>query len=166
MARAIIVPDPLQTVPWATLIQKLTQHYAPKPPKRRHAFYWRDQVEEFRDLDETLRDKLVSGVQDIRLQRRLLARATLTLKEALDEAIASEQSGRSVEEIQIPKTARWAATVHREETEDIGGDEDADDSEEEVHKMRAAPPTRRDRDRERKTAQCMGCGGKHPTAAC
>ncbi|KAG8143038.1 hypothetical protein E2320_000340 [Naja naja] len=44
---SIIAPDPLQTVPWATLIQKLTQHYASKPSciARRHAFYQRDQVE-------------------------------------------------------------------------------------------------------------------------
>ncbi|KAG8148071.1 hypothetical protein E2320_000112 [Naja naja] len=49
--------------------------------------------------------------------------------------------------------------VHREETKDIGGDEDADDSEEDVHKMH-------NRNGERKTAQCMGCGGNHPRAAC
>ncbi|KAG8139615.1 hypothetical protein E2320_002380, partial [Naja naja] len=78
------------------------------------------------------------------LQRRLLARATHMLKEAVDEAVASEQSGRSAEEIQMRKSnslkiARWAATVHREETENIGGDEDADDSEENIHKMRVAP---------------------------
>ncbi|KAG8130094.1 hypothetical protein E2320_016666 [Naja naja] len=106
MAHAIIAPDPLQTVPWAMLIQKLTQHYAPKPSciARWHTFYRKNQVEaalycEFRDLDEILRDRLVSGVQDIRLQRHLLARSTSTLKEALDEAVTSEQSGRSVEEI-------------------------------------------------------------------
>ncbi|KAG8130866.1 hypothetical protein E2320_017426 [Naja naja] len=57
------------------------------------------------------------------------------LKEALDEAVTSEQSGRSVEEIQMQKsnslkTARWVTTVHHEETENIRGDEDADNSEE------------------------------------
>ncbi|KAG8147248.1 hypothetical protein E2320_022698, partial [Naja naja] len=122
-ACTIIAPDHLQMVP-------------------RHAFYRRDQAEgesiscymsalcnsalycEFRNLDKALRDRLVSGVRDIRLQRCLLARATLTLKEALDEAVAAEQSGRSTEEIQTQKsnsrkTARQAATVHREETEDM-----------------------------------------------
>ncbi|KAG8127037.1 hypothetical protein E2320_022107 [Naja naja] len=172
----IIAPDPLQMVPWAMLIQKLTQHYAPKPSciARRHAFYWRDQAEgepisrymsalrnaalycKFHDLDEALQDRLVSSMRDIRLQRRLLTRATLTLKEALDEAVTAEQSGRSTEEIQMwktnsPRSARRAATVHREETEDIEGEEDEGDNEEDMHRMRAAAP-QGDREGEHKTA--------------
>ncbi|KAG8137823.1 hypothetical protein E2320_003770 [Naja naja] len=104
MAHTIITPDPLLTVPWTTLMEKQSQHYAPKPSciARWHTFYWRDQVEgEFISrYRSALQNRLVSGVRYIRLQKCLLTRATLMLQEALDEAVTTEQSGRSAEKIQ------------------------------------------------------------------
>ncbi|KAG8138715.1 hypothetical protein E2320_001502 [Naja naja] len=41
----------------------------------------------FRDhLDNMLLDQLVCGVRDLRLQKRLLAKANLNLKQAIEEA--------------------------------------------------------------------------------
>ena len=51
-------------------------------------------------LDEMLRDRLVCGVRDIRIQRRLLAEPKLTLKRALDLALAIEAADKDVSEIQ------------------------------------------------------------------
>ncbi|KAG8148281.1 hypothetical protein E2320_011864, partial [Naja naja] len=77
-------------------------------------------------------------------ERCLLARATLTLQEALD-GVAAKQSGRSKEEIQAhrstsPHSTRWGATVHHEETEDV--DISDDEKEDNVHCMRSAPKNR------------------------
>ena len=51
-------------------------------------------------LDEMLRDRLVSGVRDIRIQRPLLAESKLTLKWALDLVLATEAADKNASEIQ------------------------------------------------------------------
>ena len=51
-------------------------------------------------LDQMLRDRLVCGVHDIRIQRRLLAEPELTLKRALDLALAIEAADKDASEIQ------------------------------------------------------------------
>ena len=48
-------------------------------------------------LDEMLRDRLVCGIRDIRIQRRLLAEPKLTLKRALDLALAIEAQKRMLQ---------------------------------------------------------------------
>ena len=47
-----------------------------------------------------LRDRLVCGVRDIRIQRRLLAELKLTLKRALDLALAIEAADKDASGIQ------------------------------------------------------------------
>ena len=49
---------------------------------------------------EMLRDRLVCGVRDISIQRRLLAEPKLTLKRSLDLALAIEAAEKDVSEIQ------------------------------------------------------------------
>ena len=51
-------------------------------------------------LDEMLRDRCVCGVRDIRILRRLLAEPKLTLKRALDLALAIEAADKDASEIQ------------------------------------------------------------------
>ena len=51
-------------------------------------------------LDEMLRDRLVCGVRDIRIQRRLLTEPKLTLKPALDLSLAIEAADKDASEIQ------------------------------------------------------------------
>lgn len=75
---------------------------------------------EFRELDEVLLDRLICGVRDINLQRRLLAKPNLTLQTALDKARADESSNRSTAVIQktgSPPSSHQAVTVHCESTE-------------------------------------------------
>ncbi|CAI5786641.1 Hypothetical predicted protein [Podarcis lilfordi] len=99
-ARASVVPEAVQATPWDTIQEKLCNHYAPKLSKivARHAFYHWNQSEgesvnnytaalqqaamhcEFRDLDDALMDRIVCGVRDIHLQRRLLAKPDITLQ--------------------------------------------------------------------------------------
>lgn len=90
-ARALSVPQPVHSVPWDVLIEKLRAHYAPAPSKiaQRFTFRQRLQLEEesinqyiaalqsaalycdFTDLEENLLDQLVCGVSDLKLQRHL-----------------------------------------------------------------------------------------------
>ncbi|XP_037940665.1 uncharacterized protein LOC119673457 [Teleopsis dalmanni] len=53
----------------------------------------------FNDLDEMLRDRLVCGIHDGKLQKRLLANDQLTLKIAQEEAIASETVQKNATEL-------------------------------------------------------------------
>lgn len=50
-------------------------------------------------LDEMLRDRLACGVHDIRIQRLLRAEPKLTLKQALDQALAIEAADKDSSEI-------------------------------------------------------------------
>ena len=51
-------------------------------------------------LNEMIRDRLVCGVNDGRIQRRLLAEPDLTFKKAMDIAQAMEAADKNVQEIQ------------------------------------------------------------------
>ena len=51
-------------------------------------------------LDRMLRDRLVCGVQDIKIQCRLLAEPKLTLKRALNLALTIEAADKDASEIQ------------------------------------------------------------------
>ena len=61
-------------------------------------------------FDEVLCDRLVSGVRDIRIQRRLLA---LTLKRALDLALVIEPADKDTSEIQKADGQGGDASVNK-----------------------------------------------------
>lgn len=149
-ARALTAPQEVYLVSWDTLIDKLRNHYSPAPSKvaRRHAFRQRFQKEgepindyiaalrtaavncEFTELEDLLLDQLICGVQDLRLQRRLLARKDLTLTTALDEARASELSEKSASEMQKARPAsvqiRPQSIHHEDSDSDIFLDDEHD----------------------------------------
>lgn len=102
------------------ILALLKGHFSPKPSEiyQRFQFHRRGQllnegissyVAELRKLaqhcnfgdvlDTTLRDRLVCGVRDEALQRRLLAEATLTFPQAMERALAAEAAMRHVAEI-------------------------------------------------------------------
>jgi len=51
-------------------------------------------------LEEMLRDRLVCGVNAVKIQRRLLAEANLTYKTAVDIAVGMEVASRNAQELQ------------------------------------------------------------------
>ena len=102
------------------LIEKLKDHYNPAPAEivERHKFYTRQQrpgeniatfVSELRSiakrcnfegtLEKMIRDRLVCGVRDDRLQRRLLIETNLDFKKAMEISIATEAALRNVKEL-------------------------------------------------------------------
>ncbi|KAG8138846.1 hypothetical protein E2320_001635 [Naja naja] len=105
-ATALLAPQTVKAVTWEELQEVLNNHYAPRPSCifRCHAFQKRAQAEgesvskymaalrsaalhcRFRDqLDDMLLDQLVCGVRDLQLQRHLLTKADLKLKQVIEE---------------------------------------------------------------------------------
>ena len=56
------------------------------------------------NLHESLRDRFVCGLNDERMQQRLLATKDLTLQTAIDTATAMEAAARSAKQIQNRNT--------------------------------------------------------------
>ncbi|KAG8128757.1 hypothetical protein E2320_015558 [Naja naja] len=155
-AAALVAPQMVKAVTWEDLQEVLGNHYAPKPSRIvcRHAFRRRSQAE----------GKSI-GVRDLWLQRRLLAKADLDLKQAIEEAQAAELSNVSAAAIQKASSLPWgkpSSAVHYEDT--FFKDEDFE-VEEEINHLRAPQPTQRRSlpiDRRQPTQQliCLSCGGK------
>ncbi|XP_031332218.1 uncharacterized protein K02A2.6-like [Photinus pyralis] len=121
IVRSLCAPKKPGEVEYKELVKLLTSHFAPAPSKivQRFLFNKRDQqvgekfssyLAELRKLadtcsfhedsrDEMLRDRIVCGVRDEALQRRLLAESDLTLQKAVDAAIAAETAGVNLNEL-------------------------------------------------------------------
>ena len=54
-------------------------------------------------LDDMLRDRLVCGVRDKRIQQRLLAEPDLTFQKAMDLALAAEAAARNSQDLQASR---------------------------------------------------------------
>ena len=89
-------------------------------------------------LDEMLRDRLVCGVRDIRIQRRLLAEPKLTLKRALDLALTIEAADKDASEIQKADGQGGDASVNKVDVKVNKGSE----------------------------VKCSRCGGNHYPKSC
>ena len=109
--RNIVSPKLPDSLKYSELVEVFKEHYEPKPLviAQRFHFHRRNQTAsesvseymaelhrlstncDFRDyLDQALRDRLVCGLRNEGIQRRLLAEADLTLKRALDLALGME----------------------------------------------------------------------------
>ncbi|KAG8139620.1 hypothetical protein E2320_002394 [Naja naja] len=159
----MLAPQTVKAVSWEELQEVLGNHYAPKPSRsRRHAFRQRTQAENesvseyvaalrsaalhcgFRDqLDDMLLDQLVCGVRDLRLQRRLLAKADLTLKQGIEEAQAVELSSVSAAAIQKAINLPGSKPSTAINYEDAAYEDEYLEEEEEVNRLRTLVHSRR-----------------------
>ena len=117
----------------AQLVAVLNSHYSPKPSVivERYRFHSRFRksgesvvtfVSELRSLakncnfgpslDDMLRDRLVCGINDDNIQRRLLSEAELTLDSALRLALSHETAARNARELQS-SAAEQGVGVHK-----------------------------------------------------
>ncbi|XP_015269353.1 PREDICTED: uncharacterized protein K02A2.6-like [Gekko japonicus] len=179
IARSLVTPDNIKTVPYTTLTEKLKACFSPQPSEitSRHAFYERRQgpresVAEFvaalrkaarpcnfENLEKALRDRVVCGLRDAQLQQRLLARKALTFKDAFEAAVAAEAAEKSTREVrQRPGTAE--PRVHHQATgEEVAEDVDDVTEARSNHPQRTATKPVQQR-------LCLGCGGKHERDTC
>ena len=119
--RNLLAPDKLAEQTYKKLVDTLNEHYAPKPLviSERFRFYKRDMGEqesitaymaELRRLastcnfgaflEEALRDRLVCGLANESIQKRLLTEANLTLKKALELSLGMELAAKDATELQ------------------------------------------------------------------
>ena len=118
----LLAPNKPGTKTFAELVKLVQDHYAPKPSEivQRYKFHNRFRrqgesvaayVAELRHLTEhcnfgptldvMIRDRLVCGIMDDKIQRRLLSEKDLTLKKAYDIAISMETAEKGVVDLQI-----------------------------------------------------------------
>ena len=128
LLRDLLAPDKPQQKSLAVLFETLRKHFEPKPViiAERFRFHRRDQASgesiveylaELRRLathcqfgeylEEALRDRFVCGLRSSGIQRRLLSEAEpLTLKKALEVAVAVEAADKNAKELQSTESAQ------------------------------------------------------------
>ncbi|XP_003368115.1 conserved hypothetical protein [Trichinella spiralis] len=123
MIRSLLSPRSLNDVTFEEILSKVKEHLNPAPSEIvfRLRFHKRSQrpnesITEYvaalrnlsencnfgNTLDEMLRDRLVGGMRDEAIQRRLLAESNLTFDLAQKIAIAAETAHKNTEEIRTP----------------------------------------------------------------
>ena len=121
LIRSLLSPATPNERSFAEIVAVMRDHYHPRPSiiVQRYTFNSRSRKEgesiamyvaelkklstecEYGDsLNEMIRDRLVCGVNDGRIQRRLLAEPDLTFKKAMEIAQAMEAADKNVQEIQ------------------------------------------------------------------
>ena len=170
---SMVAPEKPGEKTFTDLVDVMTQHHSPPPSEivQRYRFHtrFRRQGEtvamylselralaqwcKFGDtLDDMLRDRLVCGVNEETIQRRLLAEAGLTLKKSPEIAQGLEAAARNVREIQR-KPGELTNAAGRFQTEVH-----------EVSRQRSSSCFRCGKDSHRaaqcpfRTAQCYNCG--------
>ncbi|KAL1480420.1 hypothetical protein MTO96_051040 [Rhipicephalus appendiculatus] len=126
--RALCSPATPAETPYADIVSKLTAHFIRRPSVivQRFSFHKRSQkpgesiadfVADLRrpsehcefgvSLEDMLRDRLVCGVRDEALQRRLLAETAFDFKKAYEKAVAAEYATRQTAAIRgaLPASA-------------------------------------------------------------
>ena len=97
---------------------------------------------EFGDqLEKMLRDRLVCGLNDERIQRRLLAESQLEFKKAMELATAMEIADRNTRDL-------------------IAGKLSEKPEESQVNRVAQDPPKQPSRDPRKSTKECYRCGGR------
>ncbi|KAL6461145.1 hypothetical protein MHYP_G00311110 [Metynnis hypsauchen] len=151
------------------LVELLKAHYNPKPSEIVQRFKFnsrnrkpKESVSEYvavlrelaqhcnygDKLTEMLRDRLVCGIEDDRMQRRLLAEPELTYDKALKLAQAIETASKDIQDIQGQSKSHSGMDDKRQ----MG-----------VHKFFVGPKTR---DRNHSSTICYRCGGVHLATEC
>ncbi len=157
----LIAPKKPGDESYAVLVKKLEDHFNPAPSEivQRFKFNSRSRkpgesvstyVAELRaiaafcnfgeTLEAMLRDRIVCGVNDSAIQRRLLAETKLTFQLAFDLAKGLETAARNVRELKTPREPEVGSTA------------------EEVHKVTSAKKGKAGERSASKTGVCYRCG--------
>lgn len=159
------------------LLKALREHLSPKPSviAERFRFHKRNQrpdesvltyIAELRNLathcqfeaalNDTLRDRLVVGLRQESIQKRLLSETDLNLEKAINLAVAMETAARDAAEVQGVKPE----TVHKINTQPKPRQPQLFSKKPTVRNTSsfARPTTKRN--------TCYRCDGEHPTSQC
>ena len=181
--RSILQPEKPAEKTFNDCIKALKNHYQPQVSEivLRYRFHSRYQkpgegiakfVAELRrlsdgcnfvDLDTMLRDRLVVGVQDIGIQRKLLSEKDLKFENALAMATAMEMANKDVQDIK--KAVASNATVPPDKVNKLSGKKLVGKPK---HKDKIKPPSKAHVESSRPaTKRCWRCGSSsHEYGAC
>ena len=130
--RNLTAPDKPTARTFKEIVALVKDHYCPPPSEivQRFTFNTRSQREgeiiaefvaelrrlsehcKFGDtLDDMLRDRVVCGIRDVRLQRRLLAESELTFKKAFEICQATELAHKNAQNLQSTQSSQKSATM-------------------------------------------------------
>ena len=173
----LLAPRSPSEVPFDDLVNVLRTYYDPKPSKRVQRFYFYNRVQGAQEsiaayiaelrrlaehcefgtqLDEMLCDRLVVGVRDDNLCRKLLTQTDTGLQQAQELAIAHETA---VRDASVVNTGRDVSTVSAE-VHLLG-------SRSSQQVVRRASTSQQQSPPQRATGQsCAGCGGAHLRVNC
>ena len=125
LLRSLLAPAKPSEKTFEVLVATLTQHYSPPPSEVMQRFRFNSRsrkpgesvaacvaelcrLAEFCNygttLDKMLRDRIVWGIEDENIQRKLLQEADLTLKRALTIAQSAETANKNLKEMKSPKS--------------------------------------------------------------
>ena len=162
LIRSLVAPAQPNSKSYADLVQLVRDHYQPKPSPIVMRFRFNSCIREQGEsvasyiarlrqltehceygatLEDMLRDKLVCGIADERLQRRLLVEPSLSFEKALKLAQAYESAEENAKVLQQSQTSSSTAEVHSTRTD----------------KSRQQP---------RQMTVCYRCGGQHLSSRC
>ena len=162
LVKSLVSPQRPTDKTYAELVETLNNHHNPAPAITVSRFKFNSRVRQSNEnvamfiselrqlatkcdfgnsLEEMLRDRIVIGVNDPNIQRRLLAEPNLTLRKATDIAQALETADRGAADLQSAQ----AVPVHAIEGLQDGSKE---------HARGKGSPT------------CYRCGGKHLAPVC
>lgn len=176
LARSLLSPAAPDTKTLTQILAVLKDHFAPQPSEIvcRNAFYKRNQGPgesvsvfmaelrrlaqncNFANLEEMLRDRLVCGLRNDKVQNRLFAMKKLTFKIALEEALAAEAADLSTREVRGAESASDAAP----NSTDVNAVRRSQDE----YSRRSSEAMKAQTGR--KMNPCYGCGGAHNRESC
>ena len=161
LIRDLLQPQKPGNVELKEILEKLENHFSPKPSVivEQFKFHSRSRLEgenvaEFvaglrrlsehckfgTTLEDMLRDRLVCGISDDRIQRRLLGERGLTFEKAVEIATTTEMASRNVM--------------------DLGGKTPSSDNNVNKVEEEIAPPKFQPK------RECYRCGGNHDPSSC
>ena len=174
LIRSLVAPDKPTDKSYGDLVALLQNHFNPAPAITVQRFKFNSRtrqngenvatfVSELRQLamrcdfgaslEEMLRDRLVCGIKDEHMQRRLLAEPNLTFKKAQDIAQALESADRNTADLQ--QQVQAAVPVHALKK-----------SQKPKNDRGSSTSTSKDTALSRSSPTCYRCGGKHLAPDC
>ena len=123
LIKNLATPKSLKELSFKDIALMVKEHYQPKPSVIMERFKFNSRVRQpgesiatfvaqlrqlsqkcgFKDLDDQLRDRLVCGIGDQEIQKRLLSESTLDFAKAKDMAIAMESANRFTKDLKPPQ---------------------------------------------------------------
>ncbi|KAG8139120.1 hypothetical protein E2320_001892, partial [Naja naja] len=140
-ARTLAAPKDVETMEWKELQKMLEERYAPAASEQKPGETINDYLTNLRDIaagckfeNVEIALRIVVGMRDLRLQRKLTTKKSISLKEVIEEARAAEISEKPAAKIEKSDSVHsaWGTTSKYQGEGEIG--ELSKEEEKEIHR--------------------------------